>query len=207
MKIAANKCTYIIFSKGISEDFSLPLWNCPIPRSKSTKFLGVTLDEKLNFKDHISEIRSKCFDRMKIIKILSHKSWRLTPNVLGRIYKTLIGSVIDYSFFLNILETDNNTEFKRIQVIQNKAIRTIYKLPYDCPNNVIAEYEQKIKINRLATRYAELANRYICNCIIYENPLIIILIREYLRGFTAREITIKTPLCLSNELFKLNMIV
>ena len=144
---------------------------------------------------------------MKIIKILSHKSWRLTPNVLGRIYKTLIGSVIDYSFFLNILESDNNAEFKRIQVIQNKAIRIIYKLPYDCSNSVIAEYEQKIKINRLSTRYADLANRYICNCIIYENPLIIVLIREYLRGFTARDITIKTPLCLSNELFILNMIV
>ena len=115
--------------------------------------------------------------------------------------------MIDYSFFLNILETENYNEFKKLQVIQNKAIRIIFKLPYDCSNNVIAEYEQKIKIDRLATRYAELANRYICNCIINENPLILVLIREYLRGFTAREITNKTPLCLSSELFKINMIV
>ena len=96
---------------------------------------------RLSFKIRSTHILiiPNCKSRNYILKILSHKKWKPNYKTLGNIYKTLIGSIIDYSFIL--ADTISDHEMARLQVIQNNAVRTIFKLPYDTPSNVLREYE------------------------------------------------------------------
>ena len=200
MKISTSKCNYIIFSKSGAPDINISLHGELIPRTKNSTFLGITLDERLSFKDHIINIKNKCIERLKIIKILGYKSWKLKPKVLSYIYKTLVGSLIDYSFFL-VNVTDNH-DFHKLQVIQNKFIRYIFKLPFDCSNEIISSYEPTLNMSRLEVRLTKLSHKYIATSIINDNPIMIPLIKEYLNGFTARSIKYPTPLCTSASIFR-----
>jgi hypothetical protein len=61
------------------------------------------------------------------MKILSHKSWLLNEKTLIQIYNVLIRPIIDYSAILSpiISATNLNT----LQIIQNNALRIIFKKP------------------------------------------------------------------------------
>ena len=134
-----------------------------------------------------------------IYSIACYKSWKLKPKVLSYIYKTLVGSLIDYSFFL-VKITDKN-DFHKLQVIQNKFIRYIFKLPFDCSNESIERYETCLNMKRLEERTTYLSHKYIVNAIISNNPIIIALIKEYINGFSAREVKYLTPLCVSRKTY------
>ena len=123
------KCYFIIFNKNAKSNpnFNLKLFDKSIPKSDKLKFLGITLDDKLRFNNQIDEIKRKCTTRLNIIKILANKRWELSKNTLSSLYKTLIGSIIDYYFpLVNILP---NFSLKKLQAIQNTAIRSILNLP------------------------------------------------------------------------------
>jgi hypothetical protein len=109
--------------------FNLKLSGEVIPRSVNPTFIGVTFDQRINFKTHLADIHKRALKRLNIIKILSHKSWKSSTSTLIHIYKTLIGSLFNYSAFC----ANQALQFwlKKLQVIQNSAIRAIYKLPYD----------------------------------------------------------------------------
>ena len=71
-----------------------------------------SLDECLCFNNQVKKIRSKCMERLNIIKILSHSKWQLTTRTLLTLYKTLVGSIIDYSAFM--FHEISNTNLKKI---------------------------------------------------------------------------------------------
>jgi len=56
---------------------------------------------------------------------LSHKSWMLIVKTLLQIYNVLIRSIIDYSSIIAPLISATNLNV--LQIIQNKALRIIYK--------------------------------------------------------------------------------
>ena len=102
LRMNANKCCYTIFSKNGNKNkigFGLRLRDGLIPYNSKPLFLGITFDEFLSFKEHFNNLRTRSLKRLNIIKILKHKSWRLDCNILKGIYKALIGSIFEYSFF------------------------------------------------------------------------------------------------------------
>ena len=103
--------------------------NQSIKYNPNPVILGTTFDESLCFSEQVEYIREKCFKRLSLIKILAGKSWKISKKFLLSLYKSLIGSVIDYSSF--ILNVISDTNLDKLKAIQNKAVRIIYKLPYD----------------------------------------------------------------------------
>ena len=99
----AKKCQYVLFSKNKKANFELKLklFDELIPKSKSIKFLGVTLDSTMSFNKCVEDVTNKCQNRINIIKILSHKSWKLSSNTLKKIYFSLVRSIIDYHSIIN----------------------------------------------------------------------------------------------------------
>jgi len=80
LKMNASKCSYIIFSKAGSRNkdrMNLNFSNGLIPYDSNPKFLGVIFDEFLNFKKHTENLEKRARKRLNLIKIFSHKSWRL----------------------------------------------------------------------------------------------------------------------------------
>ena len=70
----------------------------------------------LNFKNQISQIKSKVSDRVNLLKMLSFdKKMRLNEEILIKIYKCLVRSIIDYScIFINSLSRKNLQELEII---------------------------------------------------------------------------------------------
>ena len=100
--MAPEKCNYTVFAKGNSSKnkFGFRLFGKLIPHERYPLSLGVTFDECLNFKKHVDNLRAKCIKRLNLLKILAHRSWQLNRATLISIYKSLIGSVLDYSSFM-----------------------------------------------------------------------------------------------------------
>ena len=83
------------------------------------------------FPQKFENLRGRALSRLNIIKIFSHTSWHLSSKTLTCIYRALIGSMFDYSFFTvaNVFESSLGL----VQRMQNKAIRCIYRLDWDSP--------------------------------------------------------------------------
>jgi hypothetical protein len=193
MKMAAHKCNYILFSKNKKNDpnFELKLFGEKINQIPSAKFLGLTFDSHLNFSANVEEIKSKCVNRLNIIKILSNRKWNLKKQTLLNLYKSLIGSVLDYSF-----PTINNITpdiLSKMQAVQNRAVRVIFK-KYTDSNEEVENFSEKIGLMSVANRLSELNEKYVVACLDSDNPLITRLIKEYGNGFQSRTENRSTPL-------------
>ena len=113
-------------------------------------------------------------NRLNIIKILSHKRWKLSKDTLTlSLYCSLIGSVIEYSFF-TISEISIST-LNYLQSIQNQAIRLIHNLDQQTSSHALHTISNLKPINE---RYNQLFKKYI-NSATQTNPLIIQLTNEY----------------------------
>ena len=117
--------------------------------------------------------------RLNIIKILSHKRWKLSKETLTSLYRSLIGSIIEYSFF-TISEISIST-LNFLQAIQNQAIKLIYNLDYKTSSHTLNKISNIKPINE---RLNQLFERYI-NSTSNTNPLIKQLINEYNDSFNS----------------------
>ena len=100
LKMAPSKCNYMIFTKNKKHkklNLKLQFFNQLIPKSDSTKFLGVSLDSNMNLNKYAEELYIKCKKRINILKILAHPKYNLTNQTLKIIYFALIRSILDYS--------------------------------------------------------------------------------------------------------------
>ena len=195
LKMNASKCCYTIFSQAGHGKlaFNLLLNGEPIPYNSKPIFLGITFDEKLNFSAHFDNLRVRALKRLNIIKIFSHKSWHLNCTTLTNIYRALIGSIFDYSFFT--IPCVSETKLKRVQTIQNRAIRCIYRLKWDSPSESLFQIGGVLS---LKVRFLQLGARYLAKSIRYKNEFVTTLIAEYIRSWsaiTANDQHMSTPLC------------
>jgi hypothetical protein len=95
-----NKSNYTVFCNGTDINCNLKLFNQPLPHNPKPKFLGIVFDERLCFGDQVKYVQDKCLSRLNLIKILSHRTLKLGEKTLINSYRYLIGSVMDYNFFI-----------------------------------------------------------------------------------------------------------
>ena len=99
----------------------LELYGTPIPVVENTKFLGLILDRKFNFDDHMRYLKKKCKSAMNLLKVVSHRSWGGGTETLLKLYRSLIRSQLDYG--LCIYGAAYGSYLKIAQTIQNQALR------------------------------------------------------------------------------------
>lgn len=94
-----------------------------INNSSSIKFLGLTIDETLSWKEHIMKLKQKIVRPVGILKRLNDF---VPKNVIRSIYFALIHSHLQYLTLIWHSTSKNN--LKILQILQNKAIKNIYSL-------------------------------------------------------------------------------
>ena len=107
------------FSKKAGNQKSLDLTfnKSNVASSPSVKHLGMLLDSRLNFNEHVHSKMNKCY---KIIRLIKKFSIHLPREALLRIYKSFVRPNLDYGDI--IFDRPNNESFKsRIESIQYKA--------------------------------------------------------------------------------------
>lgn len=175
LKVAVEKSSYSVFSKSSKSSviFDFSLNGKVVPRVANPVYLGVTFDERLNFSKQVGVIRDRCLRRLGVIKVLSHSSWKLGSKLLVSIYRALIGSIIDYSFFL--LSVVSGSSLKSLQAIQNRAMKCIFRLPFDTRTSVVCGLSGLIMVEE---RLLELNKRFIAGAMV-SNPFVGQLLAEY----------------------------
>ena len=99
----------------------ISLNNIQVERSSHQKHLGLILDEKLNFKEHVNSAISKVNKGISVLKKLRHT---LPQKSLITIYKSFLRPLVDYGDI--IYDQPNNESFcEKLESIQYKAALAI----------------------------------------------------------------------------------
>ena len=113
----------VIFSrkKQFQSHPTIKLNNIPVERASSQKHLGLILDEKLNFKQHIDNAILKIEKGISVIRKLRHS---LPRESLITIYKAFLRPLIDYGDI--IYDQPQNESFcEKLESVQYKAALAI----------------------------------------------------------------------------------
>ena len=127
--MAPQKCNFIIFTQNRKqiEKIDLHFFNSTITSTENTTFLGIRFDKRLTFNTQIKYLQDSCINRLNFLKVVSKRSFGLSVATLNQIYISLIRSIIEYSSI--IYPIISTTNFKKLNIIQNKAIKIINRKP------------------------------------------------------------------------------
>ena len=127
--MAPQKCNFIIFTQNRKqiEKIDLHFFNSTITSTENTTFLGIRFDKRLTFNTQIKYLQDSCINRLNFLKVVSKRSFGLSIATLNQIYISLIRSIIEYSSI--IYPIISTTNFKKLNIIQNKAIKIINRKP------------------------------------------------------------------------------
>ena len=121
LSLNIEKSNYVIFhapQKKITFPVHLSLNNCLLKQESATKYLGVLIDENLNWKSHVSLIESKIKRGVGVISRLRHT---VTKRILLNLYYSLIHPYLTYG--LVAWGNTYNTTLQPLLNLQKKVIR------------------------------------------------------------------------------------
>lgn len=116
-----NKSNYVLFTNRRSTpNLDIMIGDVPIERVASTKFLGIQIDEKLTFADHIQQTKSKLSRAAGIM----HKVSQTIPiSALRCIYSSLVLPHLTYG--VEVWGKSSLSKLGQLQSIQNKCIKLL----------------------------------------------------------------------------------
>jgi len=123
LSLNLSKTTYMLFKnhKIQTPSSSILFDDIPIKKVATTRFLGVEIDEKLTWKNHIQHIEKKISSTIFILKKIRHK---INPITAFKLYDTLILSHLTYC---NIIWSNTySTYTKHLFTLQKRALRICY---------------------------------------------------------------------------------
>ena len=101
----------------------------PLENTQSEKDLGVIIDSKLNFKEHVAYITSKA---NRILGVIRRSFDHLTDSMFIQLYKTLVRPILEYGH--SVWDPTQKTLKREIEDVQRRATKLISKLkdrPYE----------------------------------------------------------------------------
>ena len=98
---------------------------CAVTQVSTVKFLGVYIDKKLNWKDHISKISTTISRNIGIINKVRNK---LPANILLTLYNCMVLAHLNYCCI--VWGHAYRSNFSSLLTLQKRAIRIITKASY-----------------------------------------------------------------------------
>lgn len=166
LRLCPLKCNTITFGRSTRK----VLWNytlrdIPINRVNSVKDLGVWLDEKLTFKDHIDFVTSKAYRTLGLITRLSH--FIRDPLCLKSLYCC---PIFDYACV--VWSPNNVQDIARLEGVQRKFTRLATRRFLSGHDNaVIPSYPHRCRLlglDLIKTRHSHLQACFIASVILNE---------------------------------------
>jgi len=104
----------------------------PLQQAKSIKYLGISIDTKLNFREHIISTKNKCTQLIHTFAKSAKLNWGLKQEALNTIYKGAILSLLLYGapVWVRAMEKNyNRTLYSRVKRVMNIKIDKATVLP------------------------------------------------------------------------------
>ena len=106
---------------------SVTLFNEDVSVVNEAKFLGVTFDSRLTYEPQTRRILAKAYKRLNLLRMISSLSTKHKPDMLLKLYESIIRPIFEYSSICSI--TAAETHIEKLQLLQNQALRAILKTP------------------------------------------------------------------------------
>ncbi|XP_045511777.1 uncharacterized protein LOC123706554 isoform X1 [Pieris brassicae] len=159
-----------------------------IQRVTSHKFLGIIIDQKLSFEEHIKYVSRNALNGVNILRCLAGVTWGADPKILSLLYKSIVRSHFDYSSLAYL----NSTHVHKLDILQNRALRIISGAMCSTP---IRALEVETNIMPLILRRLMLAERY-CLKLLSSNNI------QIINRIIPHPINIDGPLTSPNDLLR-----
>ena len=158
LDIQPNKTELIHFSphprKRYSNPIHLKVSNTTIKPQSSARYLGVIFDQRLQWRDHVKHIETRAQSRINLLRFLNRIAPDSNEMIMINLFKSLVRPILTYGSS-TLLNADDKI-WNRIQIIQNKALRSALNLPHFTSATYI---HKLINVPYIRQYSAELAKR------------------------------------------------
>ena len=153
LKLQPTKTELIHFNLHPRKKYKYPVQvkveNIMIKPLEYTRYLGVIIDQKLKWRRHLDHIESRIAPRIGLLRYLSRTAYEPNNKTMINIFKSIVRTVIIYGY--PVLLTADQLVWKRLQIMQNKALRAALGLPIYTSVNYIHKISNVPKIKEYAT--------------------------------------------------------
>ena len=142
LSLNLSKTNYMLFSNTINNlPGPITINNTDINKVQSMKFLGVHIDCKLSWKNHINQM---CKVISRNIGVINRLKWTLPPKILLSLYSTLVLPHLTYG----ILAWGNSPQYlmDRVLLLQKKAMRVINHSSYNSSTDSLFKVNHVLKV-------------------------------------------------------------
>ena len=163
LSLNIKKTMYMVFTrkKTQSADIKIEIDNEIISETKSSKFLGVHIDNKLNWKMHVDYVSGKI---ARGIGILVKDRKVFSNECMINLYYAFI---YPYLIYCNhIWGNTYKTTLSKLQLLQNKAIRIITGSPPRTNNETLYKHNCMLNLNKINTYLVGKFMYDVYNCIV-----------------------------------------
>ena len=101
-----------------TRNLNIFLNNGALQESETLTYLGITIDRKFNFHQHIENITQKCIKLIYALSKSAKISWGLNQDVIRTIYKGAILPIISYGVPVWIEAINNQHNARKLQRVQ-----------------------------------------------------------------------------------------
>lgn len=159
IKLNPTKSSAKIFSlRTFSTPTPLQINNHPIPwtpHNQSVKYLGLNLDTRLNWKNHITVKAQQAKTKLIQLKPLLNRNSKLSLNNAITLYKSIIRPLMLYACPIWI--NASKTNIKKLQVIQNHFLRLATHAPWFISNS---QLHKELNLPPIVHHIALLSNNF-----------------------------------------------
>jgi len=144
LSLNISKTHYVLFEltpSQIPRDINIKINNQIIDKKTCVKFLGMYIDSKLDWHEHIKFIRNKLNSSIFAMKRVKYI---LSSNHLLTLYYSLIYPYLDYG--ISLWGTTHKTYTNQIKVMQKKSIRIISNAKYNDHSDPIFKELKLLKL-------------------------------------------------------------
>ena len=190
LQISYDKTNITTFTTSrIQLPAQITLNNKNIQNLHVAKFLGVYMDYKLTWKDHILYIIRKCERYINILRMISSLRWGADPCIALLFYRACIRSIIDYGCLAYGNASDSL--LKKLDVISNRCLRLCIGCLNDTPINALLSEAAELP---LALRRKKLGISFLLSLYRKSSTLFQLIQNLFTLDLTARHwITKKSP--------------
>lgn len=171
IKVNAEKSQAIFFTRKrktcYTPQTNLKMNGRDITWSRSVRYLGVFLNTRLTFNDHVSHIVGKINLAIKLLYPLINRKSELNFENKICIYKSIFQPIALYA--CPVWGTCAKTHIKKIQVCQNKVLKLMLNLPWHFSTRRLHELS---RTELIKTNISRISNNFYILCSHNENNLI-----------------------------------
>ena len=100
-------------------------------------YLGITFDSRLSWEQQVTKMANKAYGRLNLLRAMVGLSSKSNPNLLSQLYSSTIRSIFEYASLCVVCTADMH--MKKLELIQNQALRIILKVPAYIPIEVMKD--------------------------------------------------------------------